>query len=304
MDRGEQDESVRAAALAWIAEQVRRHGEVLPRALLAQGLVFEGRRVPLIGPQGIFTPAACRLPLTITTVPRVPGREAPYQDGITPEGTLLYRYRGSDPRHRDNVGLRVAMARRVPLIYLYGIEPGRYLARWPAYIAADAPAHLAFDVVVDEPASLQPGLIMDSSDELRRAYVLRTVRQRIHQHLFRERVITAYRTTCAVCRLRHAELLDAAHILRDGHPRGQPIVPNGLALCKLHHAAFDANLLAVRPDYSVEVRRDVLEETDGPMLLHGLQGVHNQPIVLPHAASLRPSVEFLEERYGEFLRAG
>src|SRR3989304_615457 len=40
-----------------------------------------------------------------------------------------------------------------------------------------------------------------------------------------------FRQECAICRLRHEELLDAAHILPDGHPRGEPVVPNGLALC-------------------------------------------------------------------------
>lgn len=41
-------------------------------------------------------------------------------------------------------------------------------------------------------------------------------------------------------------LLDAAHIVSDGHETlGQPIVPNGLPLSKIHHAAFDAHLLGV-----------------------------------------------------------
>jgi len=35
------------------------------------------------------------------------------------------------------------------------------------------------------------------------------------------------------------ELLDAAHITPDTHPEGEPIVSNGLSLCKLHQAAFD-----------------------------------------------------------------
>ena len=68
--------------------------------------------------------------------------------------------------------------------------------------------------------------------------------------------------------------VDAAHILPDGHPRGAPIVPNGLALCTLHHAAFDRHVLGVRHDLRVEIRLDVLEEEDGPMLEHGLQGFH------------------------------
>ena len=121
---------------------------------------------------------------------------------------------------------------------------------------------------------------------------------------FRQRVLRAYQLTCAVCRLKHAELLDAAHILPDGHPQGEPIVPNGLALCKLHHAAFDTNIIGIRPDLILEVRKDVLAEIDGPMLQHGLQGMHGQTILVPDRAALRPRREFLDERYELFKRAG
>lgn len=97
-------------------------------------------------------------------------------------------------------------------------------------------------------------------------YITATVRQRLHQRTFRERVMQACGEQCSLCRLRHGELLDAAHIIPDGRPGGDPIVQNGLALCKLHHAAFDRRFLGIRPDYMVEVRRDLLEENDGPML--------------------------------------
>jgi putative restriction endonuclease len=45
-------------------------------------------------------------------------------------------------------------------------------------------------------------------------------------------VLQAYETRCALCQLRHGELLDAAHILPDTHPSGRPVVPNGLSLCR------------------------------------------------------------------------
>jgi putative restriction endonuclease len=86
------------------------------------------------------------------------------------------------------------------------------------------------------------------------------VKVRLHQLLFRQHVIYAYSEQCTVCRLRHRELLDAAHILPDGHPEGLPVVPNGLAMCKLHHAAFDGHILGVRPDLKIEIRSDVLHE--------------------------------------------
>jgi putative restriction endonuclease len=114
-------------------------------------------------------------------------------------------------------------------------------------------------------------------------------------------VIDAYRQQCALCKLRHEELLDAAHIVADSEPDGEPVIPNGLALCKLHHAAFDRFFLSVRPDYAIEIRRDLLQETDGPMLRHGLQGMHGQKIVLPSRMSLRPSQELLARRHALFL---
>ena len=97
-------------------------------------------------------------------------------------------------------------------------------------------------------------------------------RQRLHQRAFRERVLDAYQHQCAFCRFRHQELLDAAHIVRT-EPQGTPVVENGLSLCKLHHAAFDRYFLGVRPDYVVQVRADVLEEKDGPTLVHGIQAL-------------------------------
>jgi putative restriction endonuclease len=99
-------------------------------------------------------------------------------------------------------------------------------------------------------------------------------------------------------------VLDAAHILPDGHPRGEPVVPNGLALCKLHHAPFDRHFLGVRPDLTVELRPDVLHEPDGPMLKYGLQGFEGARLVVPREPALRPNREFLEERYGMFRKAG
>jgi len=138
---------------------------------------------------------------------------------------------------------------------------------------------------------------------MRRRYATRATLFRLHQQSFRMRVLRAYRERCAICRLRHLELLQAAHILPDGHPRGLPVVPNGLALCALHHAAFDRNVLGVRPDLRVEVRLDVLEEEDGPMLEHGLQGFHGVVVMVPRAERSRPNREFLAERYEMFRRA-
>ena len=265
---------------------------MIPRDLLERGFDLEGRRVPLIGPQGIFKPALlAEMPISITTVPVREGEARPYDDGVGPDGFLRYRYRGTDPGHRDNQGLRLAMGRGVPLIYLYGVTPGRYMPVWPVYIVRDHPAELSFSVAVDAPympvmSNFKPD---PNSLEARRAYITVLTQQRLHQQGFRERVLRAYREQCAICRLHHDELLDAAHILPDGHPKGEPIVPNGLALCALHHAAFDRNILGIRPDLIVEVRTDILQEKDG--------------ILRPSSRALWPRPDFLAERYEEFRQA-
>jgi putative restriction endonuclease len=158
-------------------------------------------------------------------------------------------------------------------------------------------------VVVDIAAPTEIG-VLSLADEIPRRYSMRVVRQRIHQAAFRERVLTAYQRRCTVCRLRHDQLLDAAHILPDSWPDSPAIVSNGLALCRLHHGAFDGYLMGIRPDLTVEVRQDVMDEVDGPTLVHALQGVDGSRIIVPRRDDLRPDAEYLDERYQVFRAAG
>jgi putative restriction endonuclease len=199
--------------------------------------------------------------------------------------------RGANPNHIDNVGLRIAMQRQVPLIYFHGVVPGLYVAEWPVYVVGDDPPSLTFTVSVDDRrfASLgSVGPLESEEADIRRRYATRLFQQRLHQREFRERVVRAYQHHCAVCRLRRDELLEAAHILPDTNPLGVPTVPNGLALCALHHAAFDAHLIGIRADYVVQVRKDVLDEKDGPMLIHGLQGFHGAGLLVPRRPASQP----------------
>ncbi|MDP1795474.1 MAG: HNH endonuclease [Acidimicrobiales bacterium] len=181
-------------------------------------------------------------------------------------------------------------------------QPGAYVPIYPIWIVGDEPAQLQFVVAFDVSQRYLP--IGEIVDDDQRRYAEQVTQRRLHQPVFRVRVLDAYRTSCAICRLGYRPLLDAAHILPDSHPNGTPVVPNGLALCKIHHAAFDANYIGVRPDYVVEVRQDVIEASDGPMLLHGLQEMAGVRLTLPRATAARPDRTRLEERYEVFRRAG
>jgi putative restriction endonuclease len=156
-----------------------------------------------------------------------------------------------------------------------------------------------FKPAVDDSENALRGVDFEIA-EPRREYVTATFRRRLHQLAFRERVLRAYQERCAMCRLRHRELLDAAHIVPDQEPEGVPAVSNGLSLCKLHHAAFDSLFVTVNLDYRVVVREDVLDEKDGPMLLHGLQELHGMPIQLPRRAEWLPSRDSLSQHLRRF----
>ncbi|HPH43028.1 MAG: HNH endonuclease [Acidobacteria bacterium] len=300
------DRKVRQAASAFLIEQLRHYGRAIPRNVLAKGFNFEGVRVPLVGPQGIFKPKILpEIPISILTVPEIPGKPRPYDDRSTETGIILYRYRGHNPSHPDNAGLRKAMNRGIPLIYFYGVEPGWYEPIWPVFIVGDDPEKLFFSVIADD----QKAIVKERSnppsvEDFHRRYITVEIQRRIHQNAFRARVLRAYQYSCAICRLRHHELLEAAHILEDKHPSGIPAVNNGLAMCAIHHKAFDSDILGIRPDYYVEIRDDVLQEKDGPMLLHGLQGFQGKILNLPRRMEERPDRERLEERYQRFRSAG
>lgn len=302
------DAEIRQRAFRFLDELRAVHGNALPREALARGFDFGGARVPLMGPQGIFKPAVLTaMPLSITTVPVDPRKPRPYEDEIGENGVINYKYRGTDPSHTDNVGLREAMRQGAPLVYFVGLVPGRYYAEYPVFIVGDDPAQLTFQVQVDDSRviSVSGEEVAEPTANARREYVTVLALRRIHQEEFRARVLRAYGECCAVCRLGHAELLDAAHILQDRHPRGDPVVQNGLALCKIHHAAFDGNFLGIRPDLVLEIRSDILKEEDGPMLRHGLQELHGRALlVVPRSRQLRPDPARLEERYAQFRRAG
>lgn len=293
------DANARQAAFNWLGQQSDLHEAVLPRKTLAQGFEFSGQRMRLVGPQGIFKPATMQAPLSITTSPN-----GPYSDHFGPDGLLRYSYRGTNPEHPDNRGLRFAMLNNLPMVYLHGILPGMYMALWPVYIVGDSPKELTFTVAADDAFSSgnleELDNYADERVQLRRQYVTTQARHRLHQRAFRERVLQAYRNQCALCRLRHAELLDAAHIIPDADKMGEPVVPNGISLCRLHHAAFDRFFLTISPDFIIEVRPDILKEEDGPTLRHAIQGIHGQHIVLPARKSLHPSAAYLEQRYARF----
>lgn len=289
--------SLRLAVHAWVRERAEANGGFLHRHEL---LSFRtgGRDLPVIDfSRGIRNPADFASTLSIVT-----SASGPYDDTEADDGLLHYAYRTGDPWSGDNRKLRTAMETGAPLILFRKEQPNYYTPVLPVYVVDEEPERRQFVIALDEAFRFMRD-VRDLS-EPQRAYALRLARQRLHQPAFRTRVLLAYATRCSVCELRHGSLLDAAHIVPDGHddPPGLPTTPNGLALCKIHHAAYDQDMLGVSPDYRVAVNRAVLQEVDGPMLRHGIQEMHGRTLVLPSRRPDQPSRDALAWRWERFAQ--
>lgn len=291
---------LRQSAMEWLDQ---RTTERVDFSWLSE-FEYDGERIPLMDRQrGIRKPAGMDAALAIRTTFTPPGQDPPYADSIGTDGLQRYKYRGDNPAHPENVALRNAFQQKLPLIWFVGVASGTYEPLYPVWVIGDSPATLEFTLALDvAQRHLEPA---GAADLDYRRYMERLTKVRLHQRVFRAQVLLAYEGRCSVCNLGHRELLDAAHIVGDGQPRGQAVVPNGLAMCKIHHAAFDSRILGIRPDnLTLHIRQDILDEVDGPMLRHGLQDMHDKRLMrVPRARAAQPDPQRLEARYTEFLSA-
>lgn len=209
---------------------------------------------------------------------------------------------GDNPDAADNRWLREAMENQVKIIYFLGVSPGRYQAFWPAFIVGWDPASLKAKLAFSDERISAPGMSDVASQIVipDRRYALRMVKQRLHQNSFREAVIAAYKGRCAISNMPEQRLLDAAHIIEDRNLElGQPIVSNGIPLSKIHHAAFDAHLIGIDPDFRLHVSDRLMSQNDGPML-DALKGLRGGKLRLPDRLRDYPDKDRLAARFEQF----
>lgn len=273
----ERDMDLRRAALQQIRILSERYDDLVPLPALRRGFRHDGAVVSYSTfNSGIFRPRQCVGPaaLSIVTAPPKGGRDAPYDDGYDASADrFVYHYRTAatdSPRARldaarDNATLSAAMRLGVPLIHFQGFAPGQYSPLAPVFIVRDDPDRRVVEYQAALPLADTTDSGIVSNADVRR-YATREAVVRLHQHYFRVSVLRAYAGRCAVCALREAVLLQAAHILEDRDPRGDATVVNGISLCAIHHVAYDRNLMGIAPDGGVHIAHRLLREVDGPML--------------------------------------
>jgi len=134
----------------------------------------------------------------------------------------------------------------------------------------------------------------DAAQVSRRFRLVETLRA-LRDARFRPEVLQAYSHQCALCPI-SLNLVDAAHIIPVKRPHSTDEVTNGLALCRLHHAAYDAGLVGVKSDYSILLNPRVVERLGELNFLHGLadfKALLRSRIRHPAEPEVRPNPEYL-----------
>src|SRR3972149_4097891 len=124
-----------------------------------------------------------------------------------------------------------------------------------------------------------------------RRQVVRTVNERRGHENFRARVLSAYRRHCAMCALQ-LDLVVAAHIV-PVEEHGTNETTNGLALCYLHHEAYDRGFVIADHECHIRVNEIALER---------LRRIQRNSKEQEFLQNLRPDL-FLPERQEDYPSA-
>lgn len=129
----------------------------------------------------------------------------------------------------------------------------------------------------------------------KRKTIVQSVTKKVRQVGFQRRVLTAYSHQCAFCSIQ-LNLLDAAHIVPVAEEDSTDYTSNGIALCSLHHRAFDNALITINDKYETLVSQDKIKQLKAIGRDNGLENfIKNlRPMIaLPPAITDRPHATFI-----------
>jgi putative restriction endonuclease len=310
VDSANRDARFRQAAFDHVNRLAALRGGVLESADLAGGFLIGGNRFPLINPQrGIFKPRQMEHLLSIKTVfPRKGGRvwydDSARSTAKSMPAMMSWITRSWAPTQTRRItagsSMRCSVKSRSSIFSVLRPVVISPLSRHSS--SGWHPEHLRVQLAFGALVGTSPQAGPPETPE--RRYALREVKARLHQASFRDAVLAAYGGRCAISHIPEPRLLDAAHIVMDADEQlGQPIVSNGLPLTKLHHAAFDANLIGIDPDYRIHVSDRLLDIHDGPFLELGLKGIAGTRIERPRRLEDAPDRDRLAIRFEQFKKS-
>ena len=152
-----------------------------------------------------------------------------------------------------------------------------------------------------EEISNDPNAVDDAEIERRapepRKFAVVSAMRAMRDANFKDRVLTAYSNACAMCGTQ-LRLLDAAHILPAAHPGSTDETRNGIALCALHHRAYDRSLLTFDINYRIHLNESMERDLKVAGLDGGLGNFRDRlypTISVPPDRTDRPAAEYIEQ---------
>lgn len=130
-----------------------------------------------------------------------------------------------------------------------------------------------------------------------RKSIISQIVRKYREYDFRRRVLNAYGHQCAACGVQ-LELIDAAHIIPVAEPTSTDETTNGIAFCKLHHAAYDRNLMSFDHRYRIEVSDRQIERLTDANLSGGLRQFQRNlrdAIILPADRRDYPNPDYIKQ---------
>ncbi len=294
-----QDLFILQAAFARVHELEQGYGDAVPWAAIRQGIEFNGESVLLANQvQGIFKPKQMeRGPISIkTTIPKGDAVNI-YNDQLTDDGYYKYSLETGDPRGERNTLLWQALEDQSPFIYFHAVAPAIYNILYPCFVSKILPDDGYAIITIGKALFESDEGLAFQADEIESRYLVRESKMRLHQASFREAVLSAYQRKCAVTQLPVPKLLEAAHIIPDALIGDKQSVSNGIALSRLHHKAYDSNLIGIDPDYRVHVCDELVIEHGGPLLEYGILQFNGKRLHVPVKKELQPNRDYLARRF-------
>jgi putative restriction endonuclease len=282
------------------------YDDSIPHKAISEGFLFNGEKILLDNRAvGIFKPRQMsECAISIKTTKQRDGSQGIYNDHPDNGDHYKYALQRGDPRGVNNKYLWASMATGTPLIYFQAIAPGLYTAIWPCFVKEILPEK-GYALIAESnkfSTSVLPDYKYPRPTEIESRYCVRETKVRMHQASFRQNVLDAYSGKCAITGLQNKTLLEAAHIIPDAELGKLQYVSDGIALSRIHHRAYDLNLLGISPDNQIHISDELKQGKDNKFMRDALLEFEGQRLVLPRSEINRPDRDKLAARFEMFAK--
>jgi putative restriction endonuclease len=136
-------------------------------------------------------------------------------------------------------------------------------------------------------------IILSDLSQLKGETIIREVKTRVNQSVFREMVLANYSTKCAITGIDLPQLLLASHIIPWSKNEEHRLNPeNGICLSALYDKAFDKGLISINNNYKVILSTSLKKKSQMDFYQTHFAPVENLKINEP--MKYLPKKEFLE----------